>query len=109
MRRPPPPPLCHPERRPPRPESKDPEASMHGIAPPPEGSGRLPIAARRARIMLMRTFSVGIAASPSRAIYLGVISGLSGASRSIGRKRSRVLPRVTTSRAWSISSNSIVP
>ncbi|MFZ0658196.1 MAG: hypothetical protein WAM05_05725 [Candidatus Binataceae bacterium] len=40
----------HPERRPLRPESKDPEASMHGIAVPPEGSRRLLIAGLRARI-----------------------------------------------------------
>jgi len=33
---------------------------MHGIATHPEGSGRLPIAVPRARIRLMRTFSVSI-------------------------------------------------
>ncbi|MGC1340861.1 MAG: hypothetical protein WA854_00950, partial [Candidatus Binataceae bacterium] len=48
----------HPERRPLRPESKDPGASMHAIAIPPESSRRLLIAAPRARITPMRTFRV---------------------------------------------------
>ena len=65
---------------------------MHGIATRPEGSGRLVIAARQARITLMRTFSVYIVASPSRVIYVGVTNDL---ERRIAEHREKAIAGFT--------------